>query len=573
MAEVRRNLPPGVIVATLIGTGSVLTLALLFEQWRLLYWLPIYLLLQLLTALLLRDLARRTLPPRTLYRVMIGVFGSAGVVWGGLALFVAPGPNSLTTLLFLTTVISVHCAGTFPLTGASLPLYCIFMLPSLAPLTAVFFLRADSLSVAMGIIVVLLIGCMLLFASRAQAAGQEKMRLQFANDELVARLREESRLLAKARWAAEEASRDKSRFLAAASHDLRQPMHALGLFLEALGRTSLDVDQRSILDKLKLVSRSANGLLGGLLDFSRLDAGVVVPALRSFALQAVMHKLEQELAPMAESRGLVYRSRDTSLAVHSDPVLVERILRNLINNAINYTERGGVLVACRRRGDRVWVEIRDTGVGIAPEYQQAVFREFFQIGNRERDRRKGLGLGLAIVTGLCRALNADLSMVSRPGRGSLFRLALPLAAAAVVENPMPAIQRQFLVPISVLVVDDDPEVREAMRVLLASWGCHCQVAESAVDALRLGLPAPNLLVVDYRLRGGETGAEAIDVLRQSYGEDVPAIVITGDTAPDRLREVQRVGSALLHKPLEADALYRVMVQLVGERADGVAGAG
>ena len=153
-------------------------------------------------------------------------------------------------------------------------------------------------------------------------------------------------------------------------------MHALGLFLEALGRTSLDGSQRNILAKLKAVSGSANELLGALLDFSRLDAGIVVPAPQRFAMQTVLRKLEQELAPVAEERGLIYRSRDTSLAVTSDPVLVERILRNLIVNAINYTEQGGVLVACRRRGDQVWIDVRDTGVGIAPEHQKNIFREF-----------------------------------------------------------------------------------------------------------------------------------------------------------------------------------------------------
>ncbi|MHA7915958.1 ATP-binding response regulator [Alloalcanivorax xenomutans] len=560
LEEVRRNLPPGILVASLMGTGSVLLLAFMQDQRHLLSWLPIYLLLQLSTSLLLKVLGRHALSPRAWFRVLIGVFGSAGLVWGGLPFFVESGPGSLTALLFLTTVISVHCAGTYTLTGASLPLYCSYMLPALTSMAMAFFLHSESMSVAMGVMVLLLIGCMVLFAARAQAAGVEKLRLQLANQQLVGRLQDESRLLARARQVAEDASRDKSRFLAAASHDLRQPMHALGLFLEALGRTSLDGSQRNILAKLKAVSGSANELLGALLDFSRLDAGIVVPAPQRFAMQTVLRKLEQELAPVAEERGLIYRSRDTSLAVTSDPVLVERILRNLIVNAINYTEQGGVLVACRRRGDQVWIDVRDTGVGIAPEHQKNIFREFYQIANPERDRRKGLGLGLAIVEGLCRTLRAPLTMVSMAGRGSLFRVALPLAAGALVDGRAVSPIHRPLAPMSVLVVDDDPEVREAMQVLLESWGCRCRMAESAGEALRQALPVPHLLVVDFRLRDGKTGAAAIEALRKAYGETVPAIIITGDTAPDRLREVRRVGADLLHKPLEPDALYRALVR-------------
>lgn len=233
--------------------------------------------------------------------------------------------------------------------------------------------------------------------------------------------------LVAARQRADNSNAAKSRFLAAISHDVRQPLHAQALFLGVLAGTELSAHQRELLDNANAAGKSCGEMLNTLLDFSRVEAGVMTPRLRSFRLQPLLYKMEREFGPQADAKGIVYRSRDTDLVVQSDPMLLELILRNLVSNAIRYTEQGGLLVACRQRGTQAILEVWDTGIGISSEQQQAVFHEFIQLGNPERDLQGGLGLGLAIADGLARSLQHSLSLASRPGCGSVFRIAIPIA--------------------------------------------------------------------------------------------------------------------------------------------------
>ncbi len=387
--------------------------------------------------------------------------------------------------------------------------------------------------------------------------------LRFENLNLIERLREETDKAQAAHREAELANLAKSKFLAAASHDLRQPIHAQGLFLEVIGRGALSVIQRDMLANARATNKASAEMLNTLLDFSRIEAGVVVPHIQPVVLQTVLNKIESELAPVATAKGLFYRTRETRAAAMCDPMLLELILRNLVSNAIRYTTKGGVLVACRTRGHEVWLEVWDTGIGIAPEQQQEIFREFHQLGNPERDRNKGLGLGLAIVDGLTRMLGHRLTLASVPGKGSLFRLALPVSDAVTVKN-VPTAESTAMVPLglSVLVIDDDAAVRVGMVQLLRDWGCQCVAAdtiEEAVDWARHN--RPDVLISDYRLRDQRNGAEAIATLRSLLGNDLPALLITGDTAPERLREAQSSGVPLLHKPVTALTLHRRLHQL------------
>lgn len=243
----------------------------------------------------------------------------------------------------------------------------------------------------------------------------------------VTRRKQMEEELVAARQRADHSSAAKSRFMAAISHDLRQPLHAQALFLDVLAGTELSANQRVLLDNASAAGKSCGEMLNTLLDFSRVDAGVMSPRLLSFRLQPLLYKMEREFGPQADAKGIVYRSRDTDLVVQSDPMLLELILRNLVSNAIRYTEQGGLLLACRRRGTQAILEVWDTGVGISSTHHQAVFGEFFQLGNPERDLQGGLGLGLAIADGLARSLQHGLSLASRPGRGSVFRLSIPIA--------------------------------------------------------------------------------------------------------------------------------------------------
>lgn len=369
--------------------------------------------------------------------------------------------------------------------------------------------------------------------------------------------------LVAAKQEAEDANMGKSKFLAAASHDLRQPIHAQGLFLEVLSRTELNAQQRGLLASTRAASDASADMLNTLLDFSRIEAGVIEPQRQAFRVQPLLNKIEREFERQADAKGLAYRSRETTLVAQSDPALIELILRNLVSNAIRYTDEGGVLVTCRQRAGQVVLEVWDTGIGITASQQREVFREFHQLGNPERDRRKGLGLGLAIVEGLARTLGHALSMVSIPGRGSVFRLTLPTAMTpAIAAELSPLMAKSQQLDMRVLVIDDEESVRVGMLHLLRSWGCDCMAAESIEDALALARQqAPDFVISDYRLREQRTGIEAIAALRALLGDALPALLVTGDTAPERLRQAQASGIPLLNKPVSPSQLYRAMMRL------------
>ena len=292
------------------------------------------------------------------------------------------------------------------------------------------------------------------------------------------------------------------------------------------------------------------------------QAGVVKPVPQDFALQPVLYKIEREFGLQADDRDLVYRCRETDAVVHCDPALVELILRNLVANAIRYTRQGGLLVACRLRAGQAVLEVWDTGVGIAPEQHKEVFREFTQLSNPERDRRKGLGLGLAIAQGLAQRLGQTLTLSSRVGRGSVFRLTLPIATQAGAAVPLAAAAASGGSAIEpprcqarVLVLEDDPAIRSGLQQLLLQWGCECDPVESLEQALEIVRHHPPAAVIcDYRLRGQNNGITAIAALRAVLGPALPAMLLTGDTDPERLIEAHASGILLLHKPVSADDL-------------------
>jgi CheY-like chemotaxis protein len=338
-------------------------------------------------------------------------------------------------------------------------------------------------------------------------------------------------------------------------------LHAVGLYLGALARAGLNDRQGRLVRQVVAANDAATEMLNTLLDFSKLDAGVVKPQQRPFALQPLLHRLHTELAPLAESKGLVFRLRDTRQVVQADPALVDMVLRNLLVNAIRYTERGGVLLGVRLRGAQAAIEVWDTGIGIPAHQHRQIFREFHQLGNPERDRRKGLGLGLAIVDGLVRAMNVHLDLDSQVGRGSVFRLYLPQSQATLV-NPMRPAQQGCLAGLKVLLIEDDVCVREAMSDLLHGWGCHCAQAADLDEALtHLPRFAPHIVLADHRLRHHRTGIEAIAAVRQRLGRAVPALVVTGDTASEPLREAHASGLTLLHKPVPAERLHAELLSL------------
>jgi signal transduction histidine kinase/FixJ family two-component response regulator len=376
---------------------------------------------------------------------------------------------------------------------------------------------------------------------------------------------------------AESASQAKSRFLAAASHDLRQPMHALNLYLATLVTHDLPAPQRRLLGNVRDCARSLDDLFDGLLDISRLDADAVEPAIEVFDVALLLDRICVQFSPEALEKGLELAfKRRAEILVQSDPALCERLLRNLVSNAVRYTDAGRVAVTCRRLGGQVCVTVHDTGRGIARTQHELVFEEFYQVGNASRDRGKGLGLGLSIVRRLALILGCPVRLRSVPGRGSSFRVCLPAAAAALMQ---PA-DRDVAAPVAtlqglrVLVIDDEQAILDATRVLLEHWGCIV-VAVASADAAIAALAAvttdtgaamvPDLLLCDYRLAHG-SGVEVIERIRDEFNDAIPAVLVTGDVIPESVRRRLDESLPVLYKPVtEAKLLSAMMEALAGGR--------
>jgi CheY-like chemotaxis protein len=374
----------------------------------------------------------------------------------------------------------------------------------------------------------------------------------------------------------EAANQAKSRFLAAASHDLRQPLHALNLFVAQL-RTETDQAERNrVTAQIDAAVTAMNDLFNALLDISKLDAGVLAPELTTFPVAQLLQRIERTFAPAAQEKGLRLRVVTSDAWVRSDLILLERVLLNLVSNAIRYTDRGGVLVGCRRRGGELRIEVSDSGIGIPEDQRGNIFGEFYQLAASERDSRGGLGLGLAIVDRLCRLLDHRLELTSTLGRGSRFAVSVPMVAAPQEPLEYSIASQAMADPASgklIVVIDDDALALDAMRGLLRRWGCLVVTAESESEALASLAgddQRPDLIISDYRQADGHTGIEAIQRLRSALRARIPAFLITGDIAPERLREASANGLHLLHKPVEPMALRAMLNQILkggGKAAD------
>lgn len=350
-----------------------------------------------------------------------------------------------------------------------------------------------------------------------------------------------------------DANLAKSRFLAAASHDLRQPLHALNLLVAQLRAASTPDARERLTLRVESAVASINGLFDGLLDISKLDAGVVGTSVCAFPVQQVLDKVEGTFSGDAETRGLSLRVRSHPGWVLSDPILLERILDNLVANALRYTRQGGVLVGCRRQGDRLRVSVWDTGIGISPDKQQAVFAEFYQVEPTATLRGEGLGLGLSIVQRLGRLLDHPVEVVSTLGRGSCFSVTIPVAeprSSPAVPAPADGLPEDPLRGVRVLVIDNDEDILESTAGLLHAWGCDAVTADTYAQAVeRLGPVAPDLVLADVHLDNGEDGVATILQLREHFGQPLVALVMSGDVSQPTRDRVASLGLSLLEKPV------------------------
>jgi len=407
------------------------------------------------------------------------------------------------------------------------------------------------------------------------AAGDFSQRVDVINrDELgtlAANVNQMSEQLGRLYHQLELANLAKSRFLAAASHDLRQPLHALNLFLDQRRRET-DQDERSRLDaQIDTAVAAMNEQFNSLLDISKLDAGVLAPSISEFPVDRLLKRIETTFAATARERGLRLRVVSSKAWVRSDFILLERILLNLVSNALRYTVQGGVVVGCRRHDGLLRFDVRDSGIGIPENQCRNIFSEFYQLDGEGKDRRGGLGLGLAIVDRLGGLLDHPIELASSIGGGSRFSVSVPMAPAGLAQVEALDAPR---VPVDsehgklVLVIDDDELVRDSTRGLLKSWGCLVVTAESedaAMDILADQGRRPDLIISDYHLARGTAGFEMIERLRQACRSQVPAFLVSGDTAPELLREARASGYYLLHKPVLPITLRSVVSQLLKDQ--------
>lgn len=491
----------------------------------------------------------------------------SGLVWGCSSVLLLPYlPTDMQ--LFLLTVISVVAASAISESISLIAPPRAFLLATIAPPNLWLLTVGDRLHTILALMLLVFTVLMLRLGTKRGQVFIEQQQLHYRNEFLAQEL-------ARQRDVAEEAHQSKTRFLAAASHDLRQPMHALAILLELL-RPEVQLSHKgsSILSRAQQAADAMNGLLDALLDISKIDAGVIWPSRRAFAVGELLDEIAREFQPIAEKKGLRLAVVSSSAVVDTDPVLLGQLLRNLVANAIRYTPAGRVLLGCRRQQGRLAIQVLDTGIGIPSEHHDAIFSEFFQIRDTQLERHEGLGLGLAIVSRVARMLEHPLAVHSAPGRGSCFTVRVPLAVGAVAPlvAASPAVPAAAAADLSgrlVVMIDDDEDIRSVMRSLLRAWGCEAIVAASAVDALQQ-LEGDNRVVdamlCDMGLGAAGNGIEAIHLLRQHCGALTPALLVTGDTSGQTIQAAESAGLTMLHKPVKAATLHAALCAAIASGA-------
>jgi two-component system, sensor histidine kinase len=565
---------PTTQMANLAGVTIVLTLYWsLVPQWLLMAWLLPMLTLGAARYWMLMAY-RRAKPQsmaklKTWYQRWRMTTLCAGVLWGGAAWFFY-GYGAETERLGLILTVYSFCMAAMQILSPQHRTFYEFSALALVPLVVRVALPGTFES---GLLAAVLVSIFMITVALSRLYSKNYaglLQIKLRADRLLLQLRVEKAAAEAARQEAEVANRAKTQFFAAASHDLRQPLHAMGLFAEALRQRSHDEEVVHLVNSINGSVDALEGLFSELLDITKIDTGGVDVHPEHFNIGDVFRKLRLHFEPVAFEKGIALRFRGHAHHLYADPILLERIVRNLVSNAIRYTNDGTVLVSCRRRGKRVLVQVWDTGVGIREHEQARIFEEFYQVPYSEAlspQQRKGLGLGLAIVKRLAQLMEAPLRLHSQQGKGTVFTLEmLPGKArpAQEVRSSGPSMLGITLDHKFIVVVEDEPAVRGGLEVLLKGWGAVVTSFETvrATQAWCAGLgpdaPAPDLLIVDHRLEQGVTGIDAIHHLRRHFQKPLPAIMVSGSTMSDLEQEAQNDNFHLLLKPVVPNKL-RAMI--------------
>ncbi|MBI4192251.1 MAG: response regulator [Betaproteobacteria bacterium] len=506
-----------------------------------------------------RDNKLQTYQIRWRARVWATGVGISGLLWGATAVFFFTPESAIHQAILVILVLGATTAAV-PLIASHMPSLYGFLAPALTPFIARHVLEGDPAHVALGLILLAVTLALLSFGRNYNRLIVTSLRNRYENEALANQFARQNVDLEQARIAAEQANRSKTQFFAAASHDLRQPLHAMGLFASALTQKVREPGVSDIVSSINASVHALEALFNELLDISKLDSGVIKPNVTHFALDEVLDRLRGEFAAEAAANGLRLAIDGGRHVVSSDAVLLERIIRNLISNAIRYTSTGEVAVTATPVNGRVRIEVRDTGIGIREENRQKIFEEFIQLGNPGRTSKKGLGLGLSIVQRLCGLLGYSIRLASEYGEGSTFGFDVPLGTAQVQRDGGAGAAAPLQADLTgklIVVVDDETAIVTGLKVLLSGWGAKVigsTTGNDVVAAVHEAGKMPDLLIVDYRLGANENGIEVAQRIRHELDPEIPAILVTASITPDLDPQARAAGLEFMLKPVNPTTL-------------------
>ncbi len=476
------------------------------------------------------------------------IIGSAlaGGLWGTLSILYLPVDDQIYQLFLILSLMAMAGGSAFTF-SIYLPCYFAYIPATLLPITLQFFVMGDKFYNTLGIVSAVYLLVLTAFNIKINKHFKETLALRFENLSLIEQLKEQKE-------DAERANKAKSKFLAAASHDLRQPLYALGLFTSVLDETIKYPKVKRVVEQINSSVTGLTNLFDKLLDISQLDAGVVSVKKQNFALSDIFNKLSKEFSREAQEKNIELIWPIEYPAVHSEPDLLERIIRNYLSNAIKYTQKGRVEVVCEAQNGQVFIQVSDTGIGMTEESLEQIYEEFYQVSNPERDRQKGLGLGLSIVKRTADLLEHEISVSSLISKGSMFSIAVRQVESVYKANVEVTDLSEHIQPTNklVLIIDDEESIREGLTRILELWEYQVIAAvdvDDAIAQLKAQAQKPNVIISDYRLKENKTGVDAITTLHEQYGAEIPALLITGDMMQDRLIDMKKSNVQVLFKPV------------------------
>lgn len=483
----------------------------------------------------------------------------SGIIWGMMSVILLD-INDLYSLVFVSVVLSGMVSASLVPLSSYIYAYICFSLPAMLPFIILMVSSSVALNIVLGVLMFISLSVHIGYSFIINKNMYDSFMLRFENIDLLDELEIEKK-------EADKANKDKSRFLTATSHDLRQPLHALDLYLGALRNILKNDAQRDLLEKSQTSSKALSELLNAMMDMSKLDSGAVKIEKQNINLNLLLDDIENSMRPQAEEKKIMLNMNVADVMTYSDPVLLSRVICNLLTNAIKHSEAKNISVDVSAAQNNITLTVIDDGVGITDIEIENIFSEFYQLNNPERDRTKGLGLGLAIVKRIVKQLDHQIVVDSKINHGSSFSITLPMVEVDKSILEQDKTELFDLSSLFIILIEDEESVRDATRLLLRSWDCEVLVGES-LDAINFELdkaeyPLPDLIISDYRLRENKTGLEAIINLQKRFNEKIPAIVITGDTAVNEIvNNVIDEQCELVYKPVNTEKLKNIIANIV-----------